>query len=96
MSEVSDVGESSVADAVVAGRGVSRVVSGDGGGNGLGLWMGVGGAVSWVGGSCVPRRAEYMAWKGIWSNDASLELILIWTSSGRCRLFVVEVLSPWV
>ena len=75
MLEVSDVGESSVEDAVVAGRGVSRVVSGDGGGNGLWLWMGVGGAVSWVGDGCVLRGTRFLVSKEDHSDGASLELI---------------------
>ena len=57
--------------------GLSRVTYGHGGGTEVGLWIGVGGAVYWVGGSFVPRRAESVAWKEVRSDGASLELILI-------------------
>ena len=73
--------------------GLSRVTYGHGGGTEVGLWIGVGGAVYWVGGSFVPRRAESVAWKEVRSDGASLELILIWASSERCGLFGVQDMS---
>ena len=74
---------------------LSRVASGDGGNTKVGFWMGFGGTVSWEGGSCVPRRAESVAWKGVRSDGASLEFIYIWNSSVGCGIFMVVVLSAW-
>ena len=75
LSEVADVGEISVTDAGVARVFLWRVAPGGGGGTEVGLWMGVESAVSWVRCSCVQRRADTVAWKGVRSADVSLGLI---------------------
>ena len=75
------------------GGGLSRVASGCGGGTEVGLWFGGGGAVSWVVDGFGPMSGRYLARKDVLFDGASLGIILIWTSSERCRFFIVEELS---
>ena len=70
--------------------GLSRVASGGGGVTEVGLWFGGGGAISWVGDGCGPRSARSLTRKDVPSDGDSLDIILIWSSSKRCRFFSAQ------